>query len=330
MSRKMGICIKYGALFYGVIKLKSNIKGINYKFRKMGLYVKYASQTKVLSQHSSLMGLGLYPMPSVWFILGISTLTVWFLYKLYSLKLRNRQLIEAHETYSDRMVESELKTLRSQVNPHFLSNSLVGLQQLILEGRSEKAIDFISSYSKVMRNILEQSEFDFIQLDKKLQTLRQYIELEKLVSHQTIHFNVEIEGLKNSDVCIPSMLLQPLIENSFRHAFNNHDVQDKVIRLLFKFESRLTIELTDNGSGLSRQASIDHTSTSLDTIRKRMALYSKKYQTDYTIEVGDNLDENGYVCGTKVVLQVPYFYSMKHEEKNLYLSRKNQSHHYRR
>lgn len=259
----------------------------------------------------------IFPSPEVLQLLPISwsnkglffllfILLLIFVFRWVVSKLRYKHLMSKTIFLADRIIDSDLRAIRSQVNPHFLSNSLVGLQQLIVDGEHEKAINFIGLYGKVMRTILIQSEYDFVLLEDKINALKNYVQLENIVYGQPVEFNIHIHGNTFKQVRIPSMILQPLLENTFRHGFKNQGDVKRKIDLDLKFGKFLEVVLTDNGAGLDKGKLKNPGSTGIKLIEKRMELYRLKFRTDFSIDVSNIEDANGKTLGTKVRLQMPY------------------------
>ncbi|PDS21631.1 sensor histidine kinase, partial [Flavobacterium branchiophilum] len=154
-----------------------------------------------------------------WFI------TLMILFILLTAFLINRYLVNQEKEKGKlkrKISDSEMQTLRSQMNPHFLFNSLNSINSFIVQQKSREASGYLTTFSKLMRNILENSRYESITLEKELNTLKMYLEIEAVrLDHQfdyeiLIDKNIELENIK-----IPPLIIQPFAENAIWHGLNN-------------------------------------------------------------------------------------------------------------
>ncbi len=163
-------------------------------------------------------------------------------------------------TINSRITEANLKALRSQMNPHFIFNSLNSINRFILKSNPETASDYLTKFAKLIRLILDNSAYDFIPLQKELDSLSLYIELERLRVAKPIAWEVNLNGLDSEDIQIQPLLLQPFIENAIWHGIVAPDVSNGVIQLSVKIiEGRVHYFIEDNGIG--RRKSVVENST---------------------------------------------------------------------
>lgn len=242
-----------------------------------------------------------YIMVAVLALLAIWLIVKWRV-KVIERKLRNKQQLS----------ESELKALRAQINPHYLSNSLQSLQNLILDKRTDEAINILGQYGKVMRNILYNSEKQFIPLHTEIDTLKQYMELESLRYGYEYVFTIKTEGINDAllkAIQIPSMLIQPFIENAIIHGLMRKKNETRELYLQFSYEgTHLICAVIDNGIGRrnTQQKQSNRKSLGNKNVEERFKLYGKLLNMKTEIEVQDLTDENGNAKGTKVILTLPY------------------------
>jgi hypothetical protein len=210
------------------------------------------------------------------------------------------------------LLESELKALRSQINPHYLSNSLMSLQSVVLDNDKEKAFEFIGQYGKVMRSILEKSDFSFIPLVQELQTLSEYTKLEGLIRNVNITFEYQfysdnpIANLNN--IKVPTMIFQPFVENSILHGLMPNKNEFKQIQFkIRKVEKKLEVIITDNGIGFVKKSS-ERRSYGLENVQNRLKAYSKLLKVDAYFKIETINNESGLVSGTKVTISMPYLF----------------------
>jgi hypothetical protein len=210
------------------------------------------------------------------------------------------------------LLESELKALRSQINPHYLSNSLLSLQSIVLDNDKEKAFEFIGQYGKVMRNVLEKSNFSFISLEQELQTLSEYIRLEGFIRNVKIDFNYQFysdnPSANLSNVKVPTMIFQPFVENSILHGLIPNNLEIKQIQFnISKVNKKLVVIIKDNGVGFVKKSS-ERKSYGLENIQNRLKAYSKLLKIDAFFKIETIKNESGDVLGTQVIINIPYLF----------------------
>jgi LytS/YehU family sensor histidine kinase len=184
------------------------------------------------------------------------------------------------------------------------------LQSVVLDNDNEKAFEFIGQYGKVMRSILEKSDYSFISLDQEIQTLKEYIKLEGLIRNISIdfdyHFHSNNTDANITNVKVPTMIFQPFVENAILHGLVPKKQKLNRIQLDVKLEDKqLHVIITDNGLGYNKKLS-DRKSYGLDNIQNRLKAYSKllKNEAFFTIEnIGEESDSKS---GTRVTLNIPY------------------------
>ncbi len=208
--------------------------------------------------------------------------------------------------------ELEQKLLRSQMNPHFIFNALVSIQSFIYSNDAKAAGAFLSDFAKLMRLILENSSQEYITLTKEIDTLKYYLELQKLRNDNRFDYTIDVaEGIDIEDVLIPPMLAQPFIENSIEHGFQSLKESGKLhIRFSLR-NNRLVFELVDNGKGFQTKQPVErkfgnHQSMATKITNERLNLiYDKKLKkVNFTInELRDNLNN---ILGTKVEFSIPF------------------------
>lgn len=219
--------------------------------------------------------------------------------------------IVTEEFNQNKLLESELKALRCQINPHYLSNSLTGLQNLILEHKVDKAIDYIGLYGKVMRAILDNSEYELISIEKEIQTLTDYIEFENIRFSHQLDFKFHYIGIEESEIgriMMPTMLLQPIVENSLKHGLIPKRGEELLLDITFNLTDVLRITIQDNGVGRTFRESNSqfHVSKGIPNIEQRLDIYGRKYGQLTGLKITDLKDISGMAIGTKVELVIPF------------------------
>lgn len=206
----------------------------------------------------------------------------------------------------------EQKLLRAQMNPHFIFNSLSAVQDLIMSGHPEKANTYLAKIANLMRNILENSLEEFIPLEKEIETLRLYLDIQKLRFDREFDYEFSIDRLIDADnIAVPPMLAQPCLENSVEHGLKHNKDKGRV-DISYKLEKGLLkLEVVDNGVGRKESSAIagsngrDRRSISTELIKKRLGHFrktTKKKNISYNIE---DLYKDNNAAGTRVVIMMP-------------------------
>ncbi|WP_405410562.1 histidine kinase [Maribacter sp. Asnod1-A12] len=199
-----------------------------------------------------------------------------------------------------------LKSLRSQMNPHFIFNALNSVNNFISKSDERSANRYLSDFSKLMRSVLENSEEDFIPLDKELQQLELYMKLEHSRFEDKFDYRVEIdEDVQVSKFQIPPMLLQPYIENAIWHGLRYRDEKGELqVTVKVNSPDSIIICITDDGIGRKKSAEIKtqnqrkQKSKGMGIIKKRVAILNDMYTDKVDIKISD-LQSDG--SGTKVL-----------------------------
>ncbi|GAB5416564.1 MAG: hypothetical protein Crog4KO_33980 [Crocinitomicaceae bacterium] len=240
-----------------------------------------------------------------WFFALIIVATILSVVFLYRRRARKQQLKQRLITEG---LESELKALRSQMNPHFIFNSLNSIQDLVMRADTRKTYDYIVLFSKLVRNTLNYSSLEFITIDKEIEFLEVYLSLEKLRFQDDFEYSISYNG--QGDLELPSLLIQPFLENALVHGLI-HKKGLKKLELKFTVKDHLECRIIDNGIGRKRAKEIldrqrgDHKSFATEAIEQRLRLLNEQLGIqEASYEVLD-LEENGIAQGTEVIVRLP-------------------------
>ncbi len=215
-----------------------------------------------------------------------------------------------------KLTRTELELLRSQINPHFIFNTLTSIQEYIMENEKHKAFHYVSRFAKLMRMSLEYSKLDFIGIEKALAFLKIYVELESARLHDDILFEIEVEPQVDQErMTIPPMILQPFVENAIKHGLAPLDSAMHLKLSMKKEKKFIKCIISDNGIGRKKAEELRmkkenyHKSMGIDITQKRLS----KQQSRKGLHIDENLfyyidhlDKNGTATGTSVVVNVPY------------------------
>ncbi len=234
-------------------------------------------------------------------IVGLISSILYILYRQYQSKNEKRVLT------------LEQKMLRSQMNPHFLFNSLNSIKLYIINNEQKNAVHYLNKFSKLVRKILEASSQREISLAEELETVELYMNIENIRFSNEIDFRVEVdEDINVDNVKIPSLTLQPFLENSLWHGLSPKEGEKKIhIHVKRKDKGHVSIEILDNGVGRTMAEAnkenrvLKRKSVGIHITKERLANFAKDYQNNFDVDIVDLYDDNGKPNGTKVVLDIP-------------------------
>jgi tetratricopeptide (TPR) repeat protein len=193
-----------------------------------------------------------------------------------------------------------LKSLRSQMNPHFIFNALNSVNHFISEKDERTANKFLAEFSQLMRLVLENSQEDFIPLNTEHEILSLYLKLEHYRFRDKFDYEIQVDPDINADsVEVPPMLIQPYIENAVWHGLRYKESKGKLLLRFHKDSKNLVVEITDNGIGRKKSAASKtenqkkHNSMGLKNIQHRLALINKVYHANYRVSLEDLEHDNG-------------------------------------
>lgn len=203
--------------------------------------------------------------------------------------------------------ENELRALRNQMNPHFIFNSLNSIQKYIITKQFSEVNEYISKFATLMRTSLKMSKYEFTNLNKEIEFLTNYLEIEQLRFPDKFSFEFIVQNDINTDATmLPSLILQPLLENSIKHGFKNIKRKGEIKVVFSKIDQFwLKIEVSDNGTGIIEKNSSnlennDNESFGLSIVKQRIDLLKRK-TNDSKISF-QILDNNP---GVKIEITVP-------------------------
>jgi len=231
-------------------------------------------------------------------IFSLITLMVMLFFYLHKRAKRRNELKNKLATY-------QLKTLKAQINPHFLFNVLNSIQGFIVNNDNEEAEKYLSRFSILMRKTLEHSDKTYISVQEELENLNTYIKLEQVRTNFSFKFELEVhDDIDPYSTYVPAMVLQPYVENSIWHGLNPMS-QGGLLKVSIKQEQeKLLIEIYDNGVGIdtNKKEKPPHKSAGTKLINERMELLSKTTGKEFNIKV---LSRDQGIDGTSVILNVP-------------------------
>lgn len=244
-------------------------------------------------------------------LLGLGLAFVFFKYRIK--QLRKKQFIELKQLQLENDLKFSQETaLKAQMNPHFLFNVLNSIKGYIYENDKKNAALYLSSFSDLIRKILTHSSSPEITLKEEIDILKLYIELEAMLIQSDFNYTNKIDDtIDTSHIKIPALLIQPYIENAFKHGLR-HKNGKKELHIYFKLNSEkncLIISISDNGIGRTASAQLNlqhnkHQSFATEATAKRIALLNSNKKDIVNVEIIDNIAENNSPTGTTVMITI--------------------------
>ena len=202
------------------------------------------------------------------------------------------------------------KLLRSQMNPHFIFNSLGAIQNFMYQNENRKASFYLGSFSSLMRAILVHSRDELITLEEEIKTLSNYLELQKM----RLGFNYEVtcdDSIDDEFTLIPPMLIQPFVENAIKHGVAEMSDKGSITVAFSKNGDILKIVVDDNGVGINsteKNSNENHKSLALEIFKERISLLSTNNRNQIAYNIIDKNETNLNETGTTVIVELPIIF----------------------
>lgn len=216
--------------------------------------------------------------------------------------------------FLQQVAEMDAKLLRAQMNPHFIFNSLNSIQSLILENETRLAREYLVTFSRLTRAILEQTRKQSVSLAEEISTLKMYLDLEKLRFNNKFNYTVELKNFTDTEnVYLPPLLIQPFIENSVVHGIANKEGKGWITVEFRKEKDALVCIIEDDGIGREKSAEIKqakevrNNSVATQLARDRIVGIKRGGDNHTGIFITDLKNEDGNACGTRVEINIPLF-----------------------
>ena len=253
-----------------------------------------------------------------WFRTGAIAVCVSIIFLLFKLRESRLKKEQAHQTLINKQIaEIKMTALRAQMNPHFIFNSLNSVQHFVTIREKEEALNYLSKFSKLIRQILENSRENTVVLRNELQLLELYIQLEQLRFNNKFHYHIDVdENVDTDNTEIPPLLIQPYIENAILHGLVNKEGKGDLWVSLQRSNGLLVCKIEDNGIGranardIQRKKTARHKSLGIEVTNERVStLFSLlDYKLDVLVE--DLFEsKNGSIepqpAGTRVTISIP-------------------------
>lgn len=243
-----------------------------------------------------------------WFrilLLVMIVAAIYMVYKNQVRKIREKFEIERNEA------SLHLTALRAQMNPHFIFNMMSSIRHYMHNNDTASAEKYLTSFAKHLRNTLDNSEVQEISLEEELSALKIYAELEKQGVENEFEFTIRCdERLDTNETMVPSLLLQPFVENAIKHGIGKLDGAGKILVEIKKCDDLIFISIEDNGVGRKESEKWNsmnngkHISHGTANTFDRITAFNKAYNKNIVATVIDLTGENGKAKGTRVEIRV--------------------------
>lgn len=250
------------------------------------------------------------------FIFGVSVVLLVFIYWYYRINIKKiekrNQLVLDKINLEKNVNKSKLKAIKSQMNPHFFYNALNTLQSFILSNEKRLAIDYLSKFSNLTRTILEMTEKDFISISEEVKTLQLYLDIEKGRFDEDFSYEIHVgKNIDQESIKIPTMLLQPYVENAVKHGLLHKQGDKKVIILFETQNNELLISIDDNGIGRQKSNELNqiknknHQSFATEALQNRIDLLNEYNHKNISLKIIDKQNQQNQPTGTLVEIIIP-------------------------
>ncbi len=203
----------------------------------------------------------------------------------------------------------ELRALRSQMNPHFLFNTLSSIQHFITVNKSKEAIQYLSKFARLMRTILENSKKSEIPLRSELEALDLYLLLESFRFKEKFNYEIVIEDELDQDYDhTPPLLIQPYVENAIVHGMMHKREKGNIFVHLKREEDMLLCVVEDDGVGREKALEFKkgkHESSGLSITKERLEIINSTRKSNLSVKIIDLKDDEGNATGTRVEIHIP-------------------------
>ncbi|PUZ20454.1 hypothetical protein DCM91_18630 [Chitinophaga costaii] len=228
-------------------------------------------------------------------------------------ELEEQRKIQSDFEYGKKLAEIELKAIRAQINPHFIFNCLNSIQLFVMQRDFELAQKYLSDFSYLIRKTLDFSRRNFIALTDEITYLNTYLGLEKMRFEHKMEFEIQVDpDLAIAELEVPSMLLQPYVENAVKHGMNNSFQPIGHLMISFRQTAADVLECTieDNGIGIEKTKALrtlpkSHQSSGMEISFNRAELLNKMFNTGIQIEIIDKATQDQQHSGTMVRVLIP-------------------------
>ncbi len=245
------------------------------------------------------------------FLLAVSLITIKI--RLGYVRKKDAEIIEKLNLQSE-LRKSLLTSIKTQMNPHFIFNSLNTIQSFIYSNDKKSASNYMGKFSEIIRKVLDNSSEQEISMAEEIEILQLYIDIEKARFGSDLSIQIEVDPqLDANSIYLPPMLIQPYVENAIVHGLF-HKKGEKLLRIFFQKEAEnhlLEVTIEDNGVGRLKSEQINlqrkkHKSFASSANEKRIELISQTLNKKIKVKIVDKIDAQNEPTGTLVIIQIPF------------------------
>jgi cell division protein FtsL len=243
-------------------------------------------------------------------ILGVLFISI-IVFVLYSRHhVKQKLLAEKQKLILEKqLIEIEQRALLLQMNPHFIFNSLSSIGSLIYENKPQIAVKYLTKFSRLMRLILEYSLEVAIPINKEIELLKCYVELEQFRFDDKFEFTIFVDPEISKEITIPPMLIQQHVENAILHGLNNKQEKGNLeIKFTYLIDT-IVCEVRDNGIGreksMQHHEETTHKSMATEITKKRLEIINQSNINPIQLTIEDLKSTEGVALGTCVFISIP-------------------------
>jgi hypothetical protein len=238
------------------------------------------------------------------------TLSIIIAFVIYKNIQSNKKRTDA--AFKQNIAEVQMRSLRSQMNPHFIFNSLNSIENYMLRNDKNKAVEYLNKFSSLIRIILNSGRIEFFPFIKDFEGIQLYVELEQLRFNNKFCYKTDVDAeLMNGDYKVPSLLIQPYVENAIIHGLSQSEAPDLELKLAATLhEDYITYIIEDNGIGRAQSQKYKqhnkpgYKSLGMQLTQERIDIFNRQQKSDGTVAIEDLYDEHGQAAGTRVKLKI--------------------------
>ncbi len=230
---------------------------------------------------------------------------IWGLYHWRIAQIRREEALKTE--FNQRIARTEMAALRAQMNPHFVFNCLSSINRFILVNQPDEASAYLTKFSRLIRLILDNSRTETVPLNKELEALQLYVEMERMRFNDRFEFHFTVaDEVQTEHLEIPPLLIQPYVENAIWHGLMHKKTPGLLQVRVFYEGKKLCIEVEDNGIGRQRAMELKSRSATVNkslgmkVTAERLEVINQLYGTNAEVTTVDLMDENEEATGTKV------------------------------
>lgn len=254
-------------------------------------------------------------------IIAVAILITWVLVAWRFSMLRKAE--QERSSIQQKLNELEQMALRAQMNPHFIFNCLNSIQNFIITNDLEATNWYLSEFAHLIRQTLDNSEKSTISINNEIKYLKRYLELEMMRFGHSFEYSIEVDPEIDGDmVSLPTMILQPYIENSIRHGIRYKENGGGRIDIKFqKTEEGFICIIQDNGIGRQKaneyksRVKVEYQSKGMSLTVERINILNRQLIDPITIEINDLTNEHHEALGTRIIIRFPYSINLKPVKK---------------